>query len=317
MTAPNKLAVGLIGARGHVGAELLAILRRHPRLDLAYALSREWAGQPLPGYEPSLRYEALTPEEAAGRGADVVVLALPNGQSGPWLEALAASPPRLIIDLSADHRFASDWIYGLPELDRASLVGASRIANPGCYATAMQLALHPFRALLAAAPQCFGVSGYSGAGTSPSPRNDPKLLENNLMPYQLTGHLHEREVAHRLAHPVEFFPHVAAFFRGISITANLRLSHPLTVEEAQSLLERAYGNEPLIELHGNSIPWIRHVLGRPVAALGGLALADGGRRLVLVSVLDNLLKGAASQAVQNLNAAMGWPETLGLSESVR
>lgn len=309
-----SLTVGLVGARGYVGGELLAILRRHPRLTLAYAVSREWAGRPVEGFLPECRFEALEPEEAAAREAEVVVLALPNGQSGPWLEALAARPPRLILDLSADHRFDQEWRYGLPELFRNALVGAKRIANPGCYATAMQLALHPFRELLAAAPQCFGVSGYSGAGTAPSPRNDPELLRDNLMPYQLTSHLHEREVSHHLGHPVQFFPHVAAFFRGLSITLNLPLARAITVEEAVARLKQAYRGEPLIELHGVNIPWIRQVVGRPTAALGGLAVADGGSRLVMVSVLDNLLKGAASQAVQNLNCALGWPETLGLME---
>lgn len=310
----GNVSVGLVGARGYVGGALLSILRRHPRLSLAYAVSRDWAGRPIEGFPDGQCFEALSPEEAAARAAEVVVLALPNGQSGPWIEALATHPPRLILDLSADHRFAADWVYGLPELKRASLANASRIANPGCYATAMQLALHPFRELLAQAPQCFGVSGYSGAGTSPSPRNDPELLRDNLMPYHLTGHLHEREVSHHLGRPVQFFPHVASFFRGISITLNLTLSRPIDLEEAVERLNQAYCSEPLIELHGTAIPWIRHVVERPLAILGGLAVADGGRRLVLVSVLDNLLKGAASQAVQNLNAALGFPETLGLME---
>ncbi len=310
----GSVSVGLVGARGHVGSELLSILRRHPRLSLAYAVSRDWAGRPIEGFAQGQCFAALSPEEAAARAADVVVLALPNGQAGPWIEALATHPPRLILDLSADHRFAADWVYGLPELTRASLRNASRIANPGCYATAMQLALHPFRELLAQAPQCFGVSGYSGAGTSPSPRNDPELLRDNLMPYQLTGHLHEREVSHHLGHPVQFFPHVAPFFRGISITLNLTLSRPIDLEEAVGRLRDAYCDEPLIALYGTAIPWIRQVVGRPLAILGGVEVTDGGRRLVLISVLDNLLKGAASQAVQNLNAALGFPETLGLLE---
>jgi N-acetyl-gamma-glutamyl-phosphate reductase len=310
----ERLSLGLIGARGHVGAELLAMIRHHPRLSLAFAVSREWAGRPVEGFAEDLRFEALSPEEAAERAAEVVVLALPNGQASPWLQALAAQPPRLLLDLSADHRFAADWTYGLPELTRRALAGARRIANPGCYATAMLLALHPFRELLAGPVQCFGVSGYSGAGTTPSPRNDPELLGDNLMPYQLTGHLHEREVSHHLGHPVQFFPHVAPFFRGISLTANLMLRQPISLAEATARLEAAYRGEPLIELHGAAIPWIRQVVGRPKAAIGGLTLTEGGERLVVVSVLDNLLKGAASQAIQNLNVALGWPETLGLAE---
>ena len=112
----------------------------------------------------------------------------------------------VIIDLSADYRFDPSWYYGLPELTRARHAGQRRISNPGCYATAMQLAIAPMLDVLDGPVQCFGVSGYSGAGTTPSDKNDPGKLRDNLMPYALTGHVHEREVSTQLHHPVEFMP---------------------------------------------------------------------------------------------------------------
>ena len=130
-----------------------------------------------------------------------MILALPDGAAAPFIEALEQKAPhRIVIDLSADHRFDDAWAYGLPELNRAKIVNAKRIANPGCYATAMQLALAPLVDQLGGVPALFGVSGYSGAGTTPSPKNDVARLKDNLMPYSLVGHKHEREVAHRFGH---------------------------------------------------------------------------------------------------------------------
>src|SRR5690606_17762708 len=130
---------------------------------------------------PALVFEALSPEQAAARAVDAVVLALPNGASAPYVEALGERP--VLVDLSADHRFDDGWRYGLVELFRDRLRGARRISNPGCYATAAQIALSPIAAELTAPPRIFGVSGYSGAGTTPSDRNDPDKLRDNLMPY--------------------------------------------------------------------------------------------------------------------------------------
>ncbi len=145
------------------------------------------------------------------------MLALPNGMAAPFVAALDASAPAtVVLDLSADYRFDPGWYYGLPELTRNDYNGQKRISNPGCYATAMQLALAPMLMQLAGPAQCFGVSGYSGAGTSPSDKNDPEKLRDNLMPYSLAGHVHEREASVHLGVPVQFMPHVAAHFRGLS-----------------------------------------------------------------------------------------------------
>lgn len=149
-----------------------------------------------------MAYENLDATAVAAKRAEAVFLALPNGKAAPFVAAIEQDKPQTaIVDLSADFRFDDAWYYGLPELTRTRYTGERRIANPGCYATAMQIAIAPLAGQLAAPPSCFGVSGYSGAGTTPSDRNDPEKLRDNLMPYQLVGHMHEREVSRRLGFP--------------------------------------------------------------------------------------------------------------------
>lgn len=312
----KKFRIGLIGARGHVGTELIRLVAGHPHFELGFVSSRERAGQRLSGHEPvfagDLRYVNLDAVQAAGQGADALVLALPNGMAAPFVAGLDAAAPRtVVVDLSADYRFDDRWHYGLPELTRGRATGARRISNPGCYATAMQLAIAPMRDMLAGPAQCFGVSGHSGAGTQPSDRNDPDKLRDNLMPYSLTGHMHEAEVTRQLGHAVEFMPHVAAHFRGIMLTANLPLDRAFGLDEVREHYRQRYAGEPLLRVLDDA-PWVSRIAGRHHAEVGGFTLSADGRRLVLVATLDNLLKGAATQALQNLNLAFGLPETMGI-----
>ncbi|MES2671438.1 MAG: N-acetyl-gamma-glutamyl-phosphate reductase [Pseudomonadota bacterium] len=308
--------VGIVGARGHVGAELIRLLAAHPHFELAYVGSRELEGQRLAdhvdAYSGELRYSSPANETLPSLGADAVVLALPNGKAAACVAVFdAAHVDPVIIDLSADYRFDDSWYYGLPELTRACYLGERRISNPGCYATAMQLAIAPMLDLLDGPAQCFGVSGYSGAGTSPSDKNDPDKLRDNLMPYALTGHVHEREVTRQLAHPVEFMPHVAAHFRGITMTVNLHLSEVMTREAVITRYRDAYAQEPLVRVLDDA-PWVSRIAGRHHVEIGGLALSEDGRRLVVVATEDNLLKGAATQALQNLNIAFGLDDWAGI-----
>ena len=314
MTA--KISLGLIGARGHVGAELIRLVAAHPRFELAFVSSRERDGQRLADHEPSytgdLRYTNLDAAGAAGQGADALVLALPNAMAAPFVAELdAQAPATVIVDLSADYRFDDGWHYGLPELTRKNAAGKRRISNPGCYATAMQVAIAPMRDVLAGPTQCFGVSGYSGAGTSASDKNDPDKLRDNLMPYSLAGHVHEREVTRQLGQAVEFMPHVAPHFRGITLTANLHLSRAFGLDEVRERFLAGFAGEALVRVVDDT-PWVSRIAGRHHAEVGGFTLSADGRRLVVVSTLDNLLKGAATQAVQNLNLAFGLPETMGI-----
>ncbi len=316
MSNESMKTVGIVGARGHTGVELIRLIAAHPCLDLVFVSSRELDGQRVADhvaeYAGALRYESLDAAQAARRGADAAILALPNDQAAPFVAALdAVAPDTVIVDLSADHRFDDGWYYGLPELTRARYAGQRRISNPGCYATAMQLAIAPLMDRLAGPPVCFGVSGYSGAGTTPSQRNDPDALRDNLMPYQLTGHMHEREASRQLGLPVEFMPHVAGYFRGITLTVNLWLTQPLHVEDVRTLYRERYAGDPLVRVLDEA-PWVSRIAGRHHAEVGGFTTSADGRRVVVVVTLDNLLKGAATQALQNLNRALGFEETAGI-----
>ncbi|MGL6290018.1 MAG: N-acetyl-gamma-glutamyl-phosphate reductase [Silanimonas sp.] len=312
----SRRRIGLVGARGHVGSELIRLLANHPGFEIAFVSSRERAGQQLADHEPAyagdLRYVSVDADAVAASGVDAVVLGLPNGLAMPYVAAIdAVAPDTVLVDLSADFRFDDGWAYGLPERHRAVLVGATRISNPGCYATAMQLALAPVLDLLDGPAQCFGISGYSGAGTTPSDKNDPAKLHDNLMPYSLVNHVHEREVTRHLGHAVEFMPHVAPHFRGITMTVNAHLREPITLPALRARFDAAYAAEPLVRVVVEA-PWVSRIANRHGAEIGGFALAADGRRAVIVATLDNLLKGAATQALQNLNLAFGLPETAGI-----
>lgn len=312
----KKRSIGLVGARGYVGAELIRLIAGHPAFELGFVSSRELDGQRvadhIPAFDGGLRYRNIAPGELGAEAVDAYVLALPNGKAVDYVSAIdAGNAHAVVIDLSADYRFDDGWYYGLPELTRAAYAGQKRISNPGCYATAMQLAIAPMRDVLDGAVQCFGVSGYSGAGTTPSDKNDPDKLRDNLMPYALAGHLHEREATRHLA-PVEFMPHVAPHFRGLAVTANLHLREPTTLEAVRQRYRERYADESLVEVVDDA-PWVSRIAGRNGAQVGGFILSADGRRLVVVATLDNLLKGAATQALQNLNLAFGYDEFEGIS----
>lgn len=310
--------LALIGGRGYTGAELLGLLARHPGIELAFASSGSQAGTALQDACPDWpngddRFIALGLDDVPAQRADVWVLAVPNGVARDWAAAIgAAHPQAVILDLSADHRFDADWVYGLPERFRDDLSTAQRIANPGCYATGMQLGLLPLLDELDGVPSVFGVSGFSGAGKKPSPNNDPERLRDNLVPYKLAGHVHENEVSHQLDYPVRFMPHVASFFRGISLTLSVPLRTPVDVAGLQGRFERYYAGEPRVHVQA-AIPEVRDVQGTPDCLIGGFTVdARDPRRVSLVVVLDNLLKGAASQALQNINLALGLDEHEGI-----
>jgi N-acetyl-gamma-glutamyl-phosphate reductase len=308
--------IGIVGGRGHTGAELIRLIAGHPQLELAFVSSRELNAQRVsdhvPEYKGDVRYSPTEIEAIPAQDVDAIVLALPNGKASDYMNAITANNPEcVIVDLSADYRFDNAWYYGLPELTRREYDGQRHISNPGCYATAMQLAIAPLKDDLAAPPACFGVSGYSGAGTTPSDRNDPEKLRDNLMPYSLTGHVHEREVSRHLGIPVEFVPHVAPHFRGITMTVNLWLDRSLTADAVKSNYVDFYKNEPLIKIVDDA-PWVSNIAGRHGAEVGGFSVAPGGKRVVVVATLDNLLKGAATQALQNLNTALGLSEFAGI-----
>ncbi|KAJ3328383.1 hypothetical protein HDU76_010051 [Blyttiomyces sp. JEL0837] len=368
-TIANPRKVGIIGARGYTGKELIHLIDRHPNLTLSHVSSRELAGKPVTDYtSESISYTNMQPKDlASAENSDVAVwvLALPNNLSKPYVQALdAAGSKAVVVDLSADHRFEKDgkWVYGLPELydGREYLKGATRISNPGCYATGSQLSIAPFvkEGLVdveGEMPTVFGVSGYSGAGTTPSPKNDVNRLEGNLMPYALTDHIHEREISFHLSRivaalgqgkggkgktpmvpldnrqlAVSFIPHVGQFFRGISLTVNVPLVKPVSdlvvsssaqtvatsvgaANELHRLFLDMYKGDRLVRVLGvGDIPEVKAIQGRHGVEIGGFKIHSGGKRVVMVATIDNLLKGAATQAVQNINIALGLEEYEGI-----
>ncbi len=313
-----KRTIALVGGRGYTGSELLKLIAAHPGLSLAFASSGSRAGEPIrtscPEWPGDDEFCALQPGSVATRKADAWVLAVPNGAAAAWAEIIGeAHPNSVILDLSADFRFDACWTYGLPERFREDLRTARRIANPGCYATGIQLALLPVLDRLEGTPVAFGVSGYSGAGRTPSERNDPERLRDNILPYRLNGHVHEREVSAQLGCDVRFVPHVASFFRGISLTVCARLAAPASADWLAEEFAGRYRGEPFVKV-ARDIPEVAAVRGTPEAHIGGFSVDERDpRRITVVATLDNLSKGAASQAMQNLNLALGLDEWLGLT----
>lgn len=314
---PSKIA--LVGARGYTGQALIELLNNHPNMDLRHVSSRELNGKKLEGYtKRDITYENLSPEDVkrmADNGeVDCWVMALPNGVCKPFVDAVneSAKPDALIVDLSADYRFDSRWTYGLPEtVDRRKLANTTRIANPGCYATAAQLGIAPLLELIGGQPTVFGVSGYSGAGTKPSPKNDVKNLTDNLIPYSLVDHVHEKEISQQLGIDVAFIPHVAVWFQGISHTISIPLNRTMTSRDIRNLYQDRYAGEKLVKIVGES-PLVKNISGKHGVEIGGFAVHSSGKRVVVNATIDNLLKGAATQCLQNMNLALGYGEYDGI-----
>lgn len=327
-TSTKEAKVGIIGARGHTGGELMKLLAAHPQLSLSVASSRALKGKPVNSLMSdlpasckwgNLPFVDLQPAELPKQDVDLWILALPNDLAKPYVEALDADTKNKskVVDLSADYRFHPKWQYGLPERRgfRQKIAAASRVANPGCYATGMQVALLPISTLLnpTVAPVIAGISGYSGAGTNPSRKNDPNELRDNLMPYTLQNHMHEREVSFQLAdtYPlgIRFMPHVAPWFRGITLTVAVQLKDTcdVTVDQIYQMYHEYFKGEAMVKIT-KDIPEVRSIQGTHFARVGGLSYDPKTKRLVICSVLDNLLKGAASQCMQNINLMLGLPE---------
>lgn len=322
----KKSKVALIGARGYVGQNLISLIDKHPHLELSLVSSRELSGQKLTGYnKDNIVYSNLQTEDILelekNNEVDVWVMALPNGVCKPFVDAIDSveGSQSKIIDLSADYRFdtTGEWTYGLPELvDRNAIAKAKKISNPGCYATAAQIAIAPLKEYILGVPTVFGVSGYSGAGTKPSQKNDVNYLSNNLVPYSLTDHIHEKEVSNQLGLNVAFIPHVAQWFQGISNTVSIPLKpKSLTSRDIRNIYQDRYQGEQLINVSGEA-PVVKDISGKHGVVVGGFAVNSAEDRVVVVATIDNLLKGAATQCLQNINLALGYGEYDGIPDDL-
>jgi LysW-gamma-L-alpha-aminoadipyl-6-phosphate/LysW-L-glutamyl-5-phosphate reductase len=325
------MRVSIMGASGYIGGELLRLLLGHPRVELAQVTSDRYAGQPVPIVHPNLRgqtnlaftrHEALTP-------CDVLFLALPHGAALARLPYWANLAER-IIDLSADFRLTDPHVYelyygqthlqpawldrfvpGIPELYRARLAEATRIATPGCIAVAAILALYP----LAKAGVIDGESiidartGSSGGGVHTGRANMMRV-------YQPLGHRHEAEVAQACGIPVRVSATAVEAVRGVQVVCHIRLTPALDMKKLWGLYRHAYRSEPFIRLVAQQTGSYR--LPEPKILIGsnycdvGFVIDEQGRNAVVVAALDNLVKGGAGNAVQCLNLALGWNEREGL-----
>lgn len=303
----SKKTVAVLGASGYAGGELARILRGHGGVEVIALQSESSPGRPLteafPDWQGDERFSEKTPEQIAAMNPDLVFFATSEGIAK---KTAPLFPKARLIDLSRDWR--GEWRYGLPELGRGNIATADAVANPGCYATACLLAAWPLvKEGLVERAVFDGKSGYSGAGRKPNERNDPKVLAENVLPYHLAHHAHVAEIERALGMLVHFTPHVVPAFRGLLVTAHLLVRG---AGDFRELYVEAYRNEPVVRVQ-EKIPDFRDVRGRDGAVLGGFEF-DGRGRLVVVSAIDNLGKGAAGQAVQNMNLLLGFPETRGL-----
>ncbi len=328
-------AVAVAGASGYAGGELLRLVDGHPDLELAVATAHGSAGTPLGEVHPQLPGLADLvlgdTDPAALAGADLVFLALPHGASA----AIAAGLPDsvAVVDLGADFRLADPaayqryyglphpgtWIYGLPELpgQRAAIAASTRVANTGCYAVATALALAPLIAAGVADPAdvvVVGASGTSGAGRAARVHLLAAEVIGDASPYKVGNHQHVPEMKQATgATSLSFTPVLAPMPRGILATVTARPAAGATLADARHALAGAYRDEPFVHLlpEGRA-PHTAATLGGNAAHLQVYADTDSGR-LIVVSAIDNLGKGAAGQAVQNANLMLGLPETAGLT----
>ncbi|BCL16986.1 N-acetyl-gamma-glutamyl-phosphate reductase [Micromonospora sagamiensis] len=326
------IRIAVAGASGYAGGELLRLIAGHPEFDLVAATAHSQAGQPVVAVHPQLAGLDLTlavTDPAALADADLVFLALPHGESA----ALAATlpPTAKVVDLGADHRLADaaawqryyggphagTWVYGLPELpgQRAAIAAADRVAATGCYAVATTLALAPLVAAGAVSPAdvvVVAASGTSGAGRAAKSHLLGSEVMGDLSPYKVGAHQHVPEIKQASgATGLSFTPVLAPMPRGILATVT---AVPATADvDPRAVLAEAYADEPFVHLLPEGRwPHTAATLGSNSCHLQATRDVDTGR-VIVVSAIDNLGKGAAGQAVQCANLMLGLPETTGLS----
>jgi N-acetyl-gamma-glutamyl-phosphate reductase len=336
----NKLKVGIVGGTGYTGVELLRLLAAHPNAELSVVTSRREAGMPVADMFQSLRgYVNLgftDPAQADLNACDVVFFATPNGIAMQQTPDLLAKGVR-VIDLAADFRIrnvaawekwygmshacpnlVAEAVYGLPELNRKKIAKAQLVANPGCYPTAVQLGFMPLleagvvdvNSLIADAK-----SGVSGAGRKTEMHNLFAEAGDNFKAYGVAGHRHLPEISQGLADMANkkvgltFVPHLAPLIRGIHATLYAKLTKDV---DLQKLFEKRYAQERFVDV----LPQGAHPETRSVRGSNQCRIAvhrpQGGDTVVVLSVIDNLVKGAAGQAVQNMNIMFGFAENTGL-----
>lgn len=344
----EMINVGIIGATGYVGVELLAILLRHSKVEALYLSSVSFEGQNIEDIYPNLRSfcdgkkcsgKLLTAEEVVEK-SDLIFTALPHGLAEQWAD-ICLKEGKKLIDLSSDFRFDDDektftqwykkaWdfphthksaVYGLPELNREKIQKTSIVGNPGCYVTSALLALIPAlkNKYLASSPIIIdSKSGITGSGRNPSAVNNFSEAGESFKAYGVGSHRHQPEIAHVLSQisdekpSVIFTPHLLPMSRGILSCSYAVLNKETTIEEIHALYKDYYKAEPFVRvLPLGSLPETRNVRGTNYCDIS-IFIVNEGKMLQVVSVLDNMVKGASGQAVQNMNIMYGFDEKEGI-----
>ena len=342
----RKFRIAIAGASGYAGAELVRLAAAHPQYEITAVTSEKSAGQSVSSVFPSLTgvvrhtFESLAPETLAER-ADAVFLALPHTKSQEPV-ALCLKAGRLVVDLSADYRLKdvaayekwyqtphaypdllTEAVYGLPELHRSAIAKAKLVASPGCYPTAAVLQLAPLFAEGLVQLDTIAIdakSGISGAGRSPAlPYHFPEAHES-LEPYKIGQHRHIPEIEQELSGiagrlgsvTVAFTPHLVPMNRGILSTAYCKLKQRVELSDLRALYRKFYAGERFIRLYEDVMPNPRYIKGSNYCDIGVYTDARAGW-VVTVAAVDNLVKGAAGQAIQAMNLMMGLPEEAGLT----
>jgi N-acetyl-gamma-glutamyl-phosphate reductase len=317
MNINSRIPVGILGASGYVGQELLQLLARHPGASVAFATAESAAGERHEGVE------LVRIADAPLARAEIVLSALPHGVSAAYVrEARAAG--RRAVDLSADFRLSSEAVYGLTEVTRPRVAGAELVANPGCYPTAALLALLPLaaRGLIDESREVVidAASGVTGAGRSPRPELLFGEVAENFRAYAAGNeHRHLPELKATLEREggfggdLVFTPHLLPVKRGILETIHVPLTRLIDRATAEGIYDAVYEAEPCVTVLHGAMPSLRDVVHRNRVAIGVAPVAHVRRpRLTVIAAIDNLVKGAAGQAIQNMNVMLGLPETTGL-----
>jgi len=326
---PSPLRVAVAGASGYAGQELVRLLARHPGVALTGAMSSGGETRRLPSLARIWDGEVQPLDvEAIGRANDVVFLGLPESAAAGVGSALVDRGVR-VIDLSGAFRLRDEalrrrWypetsalpggtLYALPERDRAALPAAALVSCPGCYPTAALLSLLPLAdaGLLAGDVIIDAKSGVSGAGKAATDRTHFSENHGSAAAYGIFSHRHTAEMEQALERQVTFVPHLVPLNRGILETIYARVTPGTTAASIGAALHAAYDGAPFVRLWDDGLPEIKHTAYTPFCDIGW-RVDEAGARLVIVACLDNLLKGAASQAVQNLNLMCGLDERTGL-----
>jgi N-acetyl-gamma-glutamyl-phosphate reductase len=348
MAGRKRHRAAVIGGSGYGGAEMIRRLLLHPEVELVRVASVDHVGEPLSAAHPSLEgrtalvFQDLAPR-AAAEGMDVVLLGLPHRVTAEKVPEIAALPEVRVVDMSGDFRLRSaesyerwygqkhphperraDFVYGLPELNRERIRSARLVASPGCFATAVELGLLPLAraGLLEGVVHVQGITGSSGSGVAPQATTHHPVRAGNLRAYRPLWHPHVPEIAETLAAAgarelaLRFVPVSAPLVRGILATSFVELPEEWTEERLARLYREAYVEEPFVRVPRGWLPEVAAVSGSNFAEVGVAAgpAFRGRRTATVISALDNLVKGGAGQAVENMNLMLGLEETLALED---